>query len=396
MRFIAGCAVLLLLSFVPAARADEAKLVAALELFDAAALWSDGGSPRAGYEVAIGGIIRWNRPVRVFVGPSTTSSLRGIAERSVRQMAEFSGMDVEFLDSADGANLKFNFIQEYQVPANMPQSGCVTQSRWQGWAFTEVTIHVKITQPNCLPHEVMHAFGFRGHPHALDTILSYTRRGGTANGYTELDRLIVRALYRGSVTPGMYHLPALVAARKYLAEELGLAVPGVDVNSLGRAFLDKAVEHLRAEAAQKANPYIQMQLGNAYAFGVHVTLDHAEAVKYWQLAAAQKNAEAIYRLAGAQSTGLGTAPDPVAARAGLRSASDLGHGQASLGLASALRDGLGGDADPVEAFAYFDLAARRNVGTAASARDSLGGQLSEEQRARALARAQALPTTPPR
>ena len=203
-------------------------------------------------------------------------------------------------------------------------------------------------------------------------------------------------MYRGQVAPGAYHLPALVAVRKFLAEDLGLAPPGGDVTPFGRAYLDKAVERLRAEADTKKNPYIQMQLGNAYAFGAHVTIDPAEAVRFWTLAADQRNAEAMYRLGTAEIAGRGTGVNPASGRTRLQAASALGHAQATLSYANAARDGVGGPADAVEAFAYFDLAARRKVSTAGAARDSIAGALSAEQRATADTRARELPTDPPR
>ncbi|MBI3506089.1 MAG: hypothetical protein HY059_14715 [Proteobacteria bacterium] len=378
------------------AGANEAKLVAALELFDAAALWTDSAAPGSAYVRAMGGVYRWNQPVRAFIGPSTTSSVRGTAEEALREVAEISGVAVEFVDSAEAANLKFNFIQEYQAPLNMQGAGCVTQSLKPGWAFSDIAIHVRINQPTCIQHEVMHAFGFHGHPHQLDTILSYTRRGNRVFGYTELDRMVLRAMYRGKITPGMYHLPALVAASRYFAEELGIQAPQVAERHVASPYLDKAVERLRAEAAEKKQPYIQAQLGNAYFYSHYVARDPAEAVRFWRLAADQKNTEALYRLGTAEMAGEGTASDPASGRARLRAASDLGHAQAALAFAKALRDGVGGQADAIEAFAYFDLASRRKVSAAAGERDKLVVGLSAEQRTLADARARELPTTPQR
>jgi hypothetical protein len=45
---------------------------------------------------------------------------------------------------------------------------------------------------NCLLHEGMHSLGFNGHPHRLDSLLSYTR---DQNALTEIDRRLIDMLY---------------------------------------------------------------------------------------------------------------------------------------------------------------------------------------------------------
>jgi TPR repeat protein len=80
----------------------------------------------------------------------------------------------------------------------------------------------------------------------------------------------------------------------------------------------------------------------------------------------------------------------------LREASALGHGPAAFVVAQAYRDGRGGWPNAVEAYAFFDLAARRNVAPAASARDALFASFDAATRTRAQAQARQFPTVPPR
>jgi hypothetical protein len=373
------------------AQADMKKFETALALFNDAALWRDSGLPSGGGVFANGNVSRFNTGLRVHIGSATTSSARATAERETRLAAEMAGLSLEFVDSADKANLKFVFLQDYMAPPGLPAAGCVTQWRSTREVPRDVTIYVRLTQSNCAAHELMHALGFPGHPHDYDSTLSYTRRGGERS-FTELDKLIVRTLYRANIAPGTYHLPALVAARAYLAAELGLVAAGASADQLARPFMDAQVARLRGVA----EPYIQTQLGNAYAFGHYVAVDQAEAVRFWQLAADKNNPEATLRLGLALRAGQGIAADAAAARTRLRTASDLGHGQASRALGDMLRGGEGGAADPVEAFAYLDLAHRRGVAAATAPRDQLAREFDAATKARAEARAAQLPTTPPR
>ena len=373
------------------AQADMAKFEAALALFNEAALWRDGGLPAGGNIFATGGASRFNTGLRVHLGNATTSSVRERAERETRLAAEIAGLSLEFVDTADKANLKFNFFQEYMAPPGLPTAGCVAQWRSTQANPRDVTIHVRMTQSTCTAHELMHALGFPGHPHDHDSILSYTRRGGDRS-FTELDKIILRTLYRANIAPGAYHLPALVAARAYLAGEFGLVAAGASADQLARPFMDAQVARLRGVS----EPNIQMQLGNAYWFGHYVAVDQPEAVRFWQLAADKNNSEATYRLGLALRSGQGIAADAAAARVRLRAASALGHSQAPRILGEMLRATEGGTADPVEAFAYLDLAQRRGVAAAAGLRDQIATGFDAATKARAVARAAELPTTPPR
>jgi|GEM_PF-4919043 len=376
-----------------AARADMAKFEAALTLFEAAALWRNAGT-YSGEVYATGGIRRFNSGMRVFLGRSGNSSLNAHTEAKMREAAELAGLAIEFVDTAEKANVKFNFFQEYQAPPGIPGAGCVAFTN--AWTTTEATVHVRLTQRSCVTHEIMHVFGFPGHPHELESVLSYTHGGASyRENYSPLDRAILRAMYRANLPPGTYHLPALVRVRQFLAEEYGVVEKGADTAHLGRRVIDASLAKLQ-KAADAGNPFIQMQLGNAYAFGHYVEKSQATAVRYWTLAASQKNAEAVYRLALAARSGDGVPMDGPGARARLREASDLGHGAAALAYARMLNAGTDGPAEPVEAFAYFDLAARRNQNEARSLRDALLLTFDDETKARAQKRAAELPTAPPR
>jgi len=90
------------------------------------------------------------------------------------------------------------------------------------------------------------------------------------------------------------------------------------------------------------------------------------------------DAEAQYRLAAAylRQPGEGSA---ATAAGWLRRAAEAGHGPAQFRLAQAYGTGSGVARNPVEAWAWHDLAAAQGVAGAAAARDALAAALSPEQ-----------------
>ncbi|MBL8806072.1 MAG: DUF2927 domain-containing protein [Rhodospirillales bacterium] len=392
MKAVVRWAIVSLFLCIPPASADtagEERLATALELFNSAAFWSDSNTPNAADEKAIAAVVRWVKPIRAFVGPSATSNLRTIAQDRLREVASIAGIPVEFVDSPDASNFRFVFLQEYQVVANLPSAGCVTQFNAPGFELADVTVNVRINQPSCMLHEMMHAFGFGGHPHQLKTVLSYSYMSGAANELTEADRLILKALYSPKIVPGLFHLPALIEVRQFLAETLGLVPAGGSAAALARPVLDKAVARLR-KAGERGDQLVQYQLGIAYLLGHHVVPDPKESIAWLELAAAQKMPAALYIAGLVYLKGEGVPVDAARGDARLRAASELGHPQAAMTLGQ-LRESEG---NRVEAYAYFDLAERRGANGAGKRRDGLSEAMTPDERAKAVQRARELPTAP--
>lgn len=102
---------------------------------------------------------------------------------------------------------------------------------------------------------------------------------------------------------------------------------------------------------------------------------------------ADGDAEAGYLLGSVWHKGTGVRRDFAKARDAYAAASFLGHPAAMNALGLLYRDGLGVAADPVEAVAWFRVAAEYNQADAMTNRDSLETELSDRQKAagRALA-----------
>ena len=385
MLLLAGC------STTPAGESGrvqpgERQLNAALELFDAAAFWPDGRLADGAKARPRYGIWRWVGPIRVHIESSTSPNIRKHVELRLSEVAEFAGIPITIVESPEGANLKVMFDKAKLESGADVRSACYGgSSEVLGGRILRGSIYINSEFYLCTSHELMHAFGFPGHPHSLDTVLSYARPWG-ADAFTALDRLALRALYRGNLTPDMGHIPAMLAARQFLAEDLGLIPSNGDASHLAIATMAAAVARLHT-VAEEGNVAIQMQLAEAYALGQHVGKDPARALKFWELAADQNNAEAMFRLAIAGLASQDLAFDPVRARMLAHAAVELGHGPAALLLGSLLRDGVGGAADLPEAFAYFYLAAGRGISTAKAEMTATFERLPRTQKIRANARA---------
>lgn len=400
MRIWMALLALLVLGGAPA-RADEARLSAALDAFEQLTLWRDAAGTAAGGAVPTGAIVRWNQALRVRVVGRSSSSERTSTLKFLRQAAEIAGLSVAIEDGeGSGENFKIEFFPEYSAPPVLQSAGCVARYWNSGGALTRVELYIRSGSrgfDRCVSHEMLHGFGIPAHPHDLRSVMSYTQQG--ISEYTPIDIAALRLLYHASIRPGLFHLPAMTAARQVLAEELGLVAAGGDTKGLARPVMDRAVERLRqvAQGGSAIAPSIGAQLGNAYWFGHYVDVDRAAAQRQWQQAADKENAEARYRLGWMFLQAQSAERDDAKALKWLSLAATQNHAGAMLLLSGLRAEGRGGmPADPIEAYALASIAAARNVQGAAVARDRIGAGLSAAQITEAKARAEKLAPQPAR
>ena len=360
-----------------------AKFEAALALFGETALRESDGA-------LAGRVFRFPEKLLVHsVGP-IGATLTVTAERLVERAAEITGLGFAAVDSPRDANLNLFF---YDPPAAPPvlEMACGSQFFESDATPLRAVVQVRTDLAHGLKREILRVLGHFGPASAVGSALG-PGGPGDLDDFGELDRLALQALYRSGIATGLNHLPALEKARDFLAQMLGLVQPGGSAKDLARPYMDSQVALMRASTDR----YIQMQLGIAYCFEHYVDKDPREAIRFWRLAAAQGEPEAIYRLAMAHMEAEGVPRDFAASRGLLAEASTIGHGRAALALGILWREGAGGPEEAVEAFAYFDLAHRRGVAAATSMRDQLAAGFDAATKARAIARAAELPTTPPR
>lgn len=140
----------------------------------------------------------------------------------------------------------------------------------------------------------------------------------------------------------------------------------------------------------------QFKLGVLHQTGGVVERDLAMARSWYEKAAAQGLASAQYNLAVLLETGQGGPADPERAAALYRSAAGSGVSEAYLNLGSLYARGEGVGADAVESLKWLILAVEAGIEPAEDLRRSVASVLSEEERARAEAAAEAWKLEHPR
>lgn len=399
MRIWMALLAALVLGVAPA-RADEAKLSAALDAFERMALWRVATGLPTGALESTGGIIRWQQPLRVRMAGRSSSSERSFLLKVLNQAAELANLAIVVENGArSGENFKIEFFPEYGAPPIIPDAGCLARTWHIQGIMTRVELYIRTGSreyTRCILRAMLHGFGIPGHPNDLDSVLSFTRHG--ISRFTEADVTTLRTLYHSSVWPGMPHLEAMVAARKLLAERMGLIPAGGDASGLARLTMDRSVVRLRASAEGSGRPaaIAAIQLGIAYSRGNYVRTYRDEANRYMRLAGDGGIPEFQYIVGSMFLEWVSPLRDDKAAAHYLEKAALQNHADAMFLLARLLASGRGREFDPVAAYAWFSLAADRKVRGAATARDNLSANLSAAQIAEAKSRAEKFVPQPAR
>jgi TPR repeat protein len=143
------------------------------------------------------------------------------------------------------------------------------------------------------------------------------------------------------------------------------------------------------KAATQGHAAAQVNLGSLYDNCLGTGPCNPEKAAYWyRRAADQGNPLAQFNLAVMYATGTGVAKNEWTARIIFRQAAEAGVLPAQYNLAVSYELGLGGPADAVAAYAWYDLSATRGFGEAGSDRDRIQVSLSQsdQERARNLSR----------
>ncbi|MEI7872156.1 MAG: hypothetical protein WCK95_08555 [Alphaproteobacteria bacterium] len=218
-------AIVCILALLPTAALADARddLAGAARAFDEAALRlsDDNAKPTS--------VHKWMAPIRLsFDNPGAAPNLVELTRRSVKAIAAEAGVVVVDLETRDTTA---NFIVYFDENGTNGKSGyCFAQSWWKSWALSHGELRVNPTRirdiDRCATHESLHAFGFNSHPHAADSVLSYTYHGRRT--LSPLDVNLIHTLYDARLTPGLKPAPASQLACRILGERMGSSPSDID------------------------------------------------------------------------------------------------------------------------------------------------------------------------
>ncbi len=135
-----------------------------------------------------------------------------------------------------------------------------------------------------------------------------------------------------------------------------------------------------AEAGHAAG---QFGMGLLYANGFGVSLDDAQALKWYQLAAEQNHADAQCNIAVMYANGWGVPQSDEEAFKWYSLAAEQGVTSAQIAVAKMCSGGYGTAQDNVQAHKWFSIASELGDYNAASRRDELGARMSADESAAA-------------
>ncbi len=363
-----------------ATASDEKRVEHHLQAFYESALWHDGKS-------AVW-VRKWAQPLRVRMTGPMAETYGDLVLGRLKTMTEIAGLEFSLLQAGDkNTNFLIEFVDTRSLVANGRAAGCVTHT-YSGpgnvYAYAHVLINLRMGAElaHCITHELMHALGFPGHPHGIESVLSYVHRH---DDLTDADRMSLRTLYDPRVEAGAFQLPAIAAAREVIVGRLVAEGAPEKTREHGRRYVQNLVPLITA-LAEKGNVGLQYQLGIAYTFGQIVGRDPVQGLAWLRQAAAASGPEnktmAVQGKAmvgHAYMIGRGIAKDPAAAIPWYRQAADHGHLMAQQVLGVAYRDGVGVERDPVEAYKWLMLAAEQKDAEAQTHLSRLTPVLSPSQ-----------------
>ena len=151
---------------------------------------------------------------------------------------------------------------------------------------------------------------------------------------------------------------------------------------------DKAAVVLFDKLAAEGNANAQYWLAHMTELGLGAPRDPARAIDLYKKAAAQDMAAAQLRLGEIYLHGNLALPDFVQAESYLEKAAYHGSTQAAMLLGQMYRVGLNGPPNPIEAYAWSEVATLEGSAFAKRERDASFGDLSADDRQKAVGRAQ--------
>ncbi len=170
-------------------------------------------------------LAKWHSSVKISVVEGATEENIALVQETLNQFAALTALKIDLTEPKnESAQLKIFFSSKKDFVINdNERAACFAHSRIDREGRLEMAeVHVSRIddekwQTDCLVHELLHAFGWRGHTHRVRSAISYM------HGESELTRwdvYLMRTLYDPRLESGISKADAMPKARAVLHELL--------------------------------------------------------------------------------------------------------------------------------------------------------------------------------
>jgi len=168
-------------------------------------------------------LAKWQAAVEISVAEGATEENIALVEETLKQFAELTDLEIKLTEPKnESAQLKVYFSgkKEFLINHN-ERAACFAHSRSDRENRLETAeVHISLIDDGewhtgCLVHELLHAFGWRGHTHRVRSAISYM------HGESELtrwDAVLMRTLYDPRLEPGISRADAMPRVRAIIHE----------------------------------------------------------------------------------------------------------------------------------------------------------------------------------
>ena len=168
---------------------------------------------------------KWRSPVEVSIVEGATDSNTTLVRKELERFAALSGLEIRLLPPENKAaplTLFFSDRKDFVINGNQMASCYTHIEDGDDGAIAKAEVYIALVEEgvwreDCLVHELLHAFGWRGHTHSIRSAISYMHG---ESDLTRWDEHLMRTLYDPRLEPGKQKADALPAARAILHEIL--------------------------------------------------------------------------------------------------------------------------------------------------------------------------------
>jgi hypothetical protein len=239
------CCVLIVCSLASLAQAQERNWRQTFDTFWESR-WQQSGLPI--------NAIKWpdkDKKITFSINASASRSNAKRAREAITEVASVIGWTAVELP-ADSKEAQVQFLIRTFDNEELRQFICWVNPDWDKWLYTQSIVTIAEQGAYyCLLHEMMHVFGYPGHPKG-DTVLSYFESNRFS--LSALDRFMLKAWYSDDIKPGASPMLAVRALNRLWIEQQVPQDQRADARKAEQVWYDELIKVLDGFALGKGEP----------------------------------------------------------------------------------------------------------------------------------------------